>query len=214
MGERGPTATSRRGYRNCSSRRGACFRLPGAPKTVSLANSLPPRPTLNLRPSPCVRHIAQQMPPGRPNAHPGRTTSPTPDPFAPPYPEKSVTFPRHPFPALPHPTPRTPYQSSRLRHFSPPIRPSSAISPTLLKHPHIRATLAQARDRPRGPETLPPTRGKAPGIRKGVPCGRPVAVQANPAPSPCPLLPRGATLVSLQTGAGITDSRGTGDTLS
>ena len=117
------------------------------------------------------------MSPGRPNAHPGRTTSPTPDPFAPPYPEKSVTFPRHPFPALPHPTPRTPYQSSRLRHFSPPIRPSSAISPTLLKHPHIRATLTQARDRPRGPETLPPTRGKAPGIRKGIPCGRPAAVQ-------------------------------------
>ena len=119
---------------------------------------------------------------------PGRPPSPSPDPFAPPYPEKSVTFPRHPFPALPHPTPRTPYQSSRLRHFSPTIRPSSAISPTLLKHPYIRATLAQARDRPRGPETLPPTRGKAPGIRKGVPCGRPVAVQIRLS-EPCSVPP-------------------------
>ena len=198
------------------ARRG-CFRLPGPPKTVSLAKSLPPCPTLNLRPSPCVRHIAQQMPPGRPNAHPGRTTSPTPDPFAPPYPEKSVTFPRHPFPALPHPTPRTPYQSSRLRHFSPPIRPSSAISPTLLKHPYIRATLAQARDRPRGPETLPPTRGKAPGIRKGVPCGRPVAVQIRLS-EPCSVPPSSSAtrrhFCDTTAHAGITDSRGAGDTLS
>ena len=92
----------------------------------------------------------------RPNAHPGRTTSLTPNPFAPPYPEKSVTFPRHPFPALPHLTPRTPYQSSRLRHFSPPIRPNPAISPPLLKDKHTRAILAYARNRPRGPETLPP----------------------------------------------------------
>ena len=136
-------------------RRQACFKLPGAPRTVSLANSLPPRPTLDLQPSPCVRHIAQPMSPGRPNAHP-RPPSPTPDPFSSPYPEKSVTLPRHPFSALPHPTPRTPHQSPRLRHFSPPIRPDPAISPPLLKHPHIRANLAHVRDRPRGPETLPP----------------------------------------------------------
>ena len=87
--------------------RPACFRLPGAPKTVSLANSLPPRPTLNLPPSPCVCHIAYPMSPERPNAHLGRPTSPTHDPVAPSYPEKSVTLARHPFPPLPHPIPRT-----------------------------------------------------------------------------------------------------------
>ena len=73
---------------------------------------------------------------------PGRPPSPSPDPFASPYPEKSVTLPRHPFSALPHPTPRTPHQSPRLRHFSPPIRPDPAISPTLLKDTYIRANLA------------------------------------------------------------------------
>ena len=77
----------------------ALFRLLGAPKTVSVANSLPPRPTLNLRPSPCVRHTAYQISSGRPNVHPGRTPSPKPDPLAPPYPKK-----RHsPVPTIPRP---------------------------------------------------------------------------------------------------------------
>ena len=103
-----------------------------------------------------------------------------------------------------------PTSSSRLHHFFPPIRPDPAISPPLLKYTHIRATLAHARDRPRGPETLPPTdkppgirrgvqTGEAPAIRRGVPCGRPalwqwrcgrpVAVKtrlSDPAPFPCP----------------------------
>ena len=116
--------------------------------------------------------------PVRPNAHPGRTPSSKPDPLAPPYHEKTVTLPRHPFPPVPHPTPPTSCPSPRLRHFSPPIRPNPAISPTPLKHTYIRATLAQARDRPRRPETLPPERGKAPGNRRGVPCWRPVAAKA------------------------------------
>ena len=133
-----------------------------------LANSLPPRPTLDLQPSHCVRHIAQPMSPGRPNAHSGCTPSPTSDPFAPQYPEKSVTLPRHPFPALPHPTPRTPHQSSRLRHFSPPIRPSSANFATALE-PYAHPCYPRPRE---GPTPRPgnpvPTRGKAPGIRRGV----------------------------------------------
>ena len=49
-----------------------------------------------------------------------------------------------------------PTSSPRLRHFSPPIRPDPAISPPLLKYTHIRAILAHARNRPCGPETLPP----------------------------------------------------------
>ena len=116
--------------------------------------------------------------PVRPNAHPGRTPSSKPDPLAPPYHEKTVTLPRHPFPPVPHPTPPTSCPSPCLRHFSPPIRPNPAISPTPLKHTYIRATLAHARDRPRGPESLPPERGKAPGNRRGVPCWRPVAAKA------------------------------------
>ncbi len=146
--------------------------------------------------------------PGRPNAHPGRTTSPTPDPFALPYPEKNVTLPRHPFPPLPHPTPHTPHQSPRLRHFSPPIRPNPAISPTLLKHPHIRATLAHARDRPRGPETPTPTR-----VRPQASQRRRKLVTGH-RPAPCPTLSRGATFVSQQLAPGITDWSRTGDTLS
>ena len=143
-----------------SAAAGACVRLPGAPKTVSLANSLPPRPTLNPLPSPCVCHIALPMSPGRPNAHVGRTPLPTPDPIRARYPEKSVTFPRHPFPAMPHPTPHTSHLFITPAPFLPTNPPQARnnpeISPTLLKHTHMRATLAHARDRPRGTETLPP----------------------------------------------------------
>ena len=103
----------------------------------------------------CFCHSAKPVSPVRPNAHPGRTTSPTHDPIAPPYPEKSVTLPRHPFSALPHPTPRTTHRSPRLRHFSPPIRPNPAISPALWKYTDIRAIIAHARNRPRGPKILP-----------------------------------------------------------
>ena len=94
---------------------------------------------------------------GRPNAHPGRTPSPTPDPLAP-----SSRKKRHPrAPSVPRPCPiqshARPTSSPRLYHFSPPIRPNPAISPALLKGTHIRATLAHARDRPRGPESLHPS---------------------------------------------------------
>ena len=157
--------------------------------------------------------LLSQCLPVRPNAHPGRTTSPRPDPFAPSNPKKvSLCRATRSQPCLIQPHTR-PTSSPRLRHFFPPIRPNPAFSPALLKHTHKRATLAHARDRPRGPETQPPKRGKAPSTRRGVPCGRPVAVKtqlSNPTPSPCPPLPRGATFVSrkpapaLQIGAGPT----------
>ena len=92
--------------------------------------------------------------------------TPTHTPAAPPRPDPTRSLPRtrkkcHPAaPPVPSPAsiqPHTrPTSSPRLRHFFPPIRPNPAISPPLLKDTHIRATLAHARDRPRGPETLTP----------------------------------------------------------
>ena len=108
------------------------------------------------------------MSPGRPNAHPGHTPAPTPDPFAPPHPEKSVTRARHPSPAQPHPTPRTSHLFPRLRHFFPPIRPQSRNFATPLE---IYAHTCYPRPR-EGPTPRPgnptPKRGKAPGIRRCV----------------------------------------------
>ena len=142
------------------------------------------------------------MSPGRPNAPPCRTPSPTPDPFATPYPEYAVTFPLHPFPSLSYPTPRTSPSSSRLRHLFPPIRPDPTISTALLKHTHIRGTLAYARDRPRSPENLHPN-----GIRPQAPVG---AVGNRPlATGHWPPLSRGATSVSQTARSGITELRRT-----
>ena len=107
--------------------------------------------------------------PGRPSPHRGRTSSP----IRAPVPRKSVTFPRHPCPgADPHTPCARSTSSPRLRYFFPPIRLDPAISTPVLKHTHIRATLAQARDRPRSPRTLPPT-GKD---RRGIPCGCPASL--------------------------------------
>ena len=182
---------------------GSCFGLVSAPNAVSLVNSLPLRPTLNLRPSPCVRHIAQPMSPARSKAHPARTPLPTPDPIRARYPEKNVTFPRHPFPALPHPTPHTSCPSPRLRRFSPPIRPDPANSPSPLKYTHIRATFVHGRggfqtrpkDRLRGPETLPPRQVRSQasvGASKTGhrPLTRPPALFCHAASLLCPASPR------------------------
>ena len=149
------------------------------------------------------------MSPVRPTAHPPAA----PDPFAPPYPGKSVTLPRHPFPALPHPTPRTSHQSPRLRHFSPPVRPNPAFSPSLLNNTHSRATLAHARDRPPRPAARatvgavrePPVRGLTR-----------VSGSEGTAECPCSVsLSYSATRRHFRvpkTRSGITDWRGTGDT--
>ena len=89
---------------------------------------------------------------------------PTPGPIRARYPEKSVTLPPHPCPALAPPLTRTRSTSSpHLRSFSPPIRPALAYSPPLLKYPYIRAIIAHGRggfqarprDRPRGPVRHP-----------------------------------------------------------
>ena len=87
--------------------------------------------------------VAPRTPQRTPRPH---FSSPTPGPFAPPYPEKSVTHPRHPRPGpAPHALCTRPAPSPRLPHFSPPIRPSPAISTPVLKHTHIRAILVFGR---------------------------------------------------------------------
>ena len=153
------------------------------------------------------------MSPERPGAHPGRTTSLTPNPFATRTPKKvSPSRATHspPCPTQPHARPTS---SPRLRHFSPPIRPNPATSTPLLNGAHIRATLAHARDRPRGPETLPPK-----GVRPQASVGasktghRPQATHHRRAP--CPPLSRGVTPVSQKPAPGVTDSRETGGALS
>ena len=161
------------------------------------------------------------VPPDAPTLTPAAHQRPHPTHSRPRTPKKtslSRATRSRPCPIQPHTRPTS---SPRLHHFSPPIRPDPAISPPLLKYKHKRATLAHARNRPRGPETLPSngvrpqtsvgasqrsarnrgTPPKAPGICRGVPCGRPVAVKtrlSDPAQSPCPPLPRGATFVSRQ----------------
>ena len=117
------------------------------------------------------------------------------------YPEKNVTLPPHPFPALPHPTPRTP----RLFPATVPILPTNPPQSLKFANPietHAHTCYPRSREEPTPRPGIPtPKRGKAPGIRRGVPCGCPVAVKtrlSDPAPSPCPPLPRGATFVSRQ----------------
>ncbi len=152
----------------------------------------------------CLANVPRRL-----DAHPGRTHSPTSDPFAPLHPEKTVTFPRRPCTDLDtHLTRIRPPQAPRLRRFFPPIRPSHAISPTLLKVPHIRATLDQARDRPRRPGILYPQSGLCPRHPQGP------HVLATAHRPRCPVLPGGATHVPGYAPPGITDSRRTGDTLS
>ena len=91
------------------------------------------------------------MSPIHPYANRGFTSSPNSDPFAPSHNEKaslSRATRSQPRPIQPH---SRPYQPPFLLNFSPPIRPDPAFSPTPLNHTHMRATLAYARDRPRGP---------------------------------------------------------------
>ena len=178
-----------------SAMAGACFRLLGAPKTVSLANSLPPRPTLNLRPSPRVRHIAYPISPGRPNAHPRPYNLAQTRPIRSPVPEKTSLSRATQSPVLTHPTPRTTHVVPTSAPFLPTNPPQSRNFATALEiyaHPCYLSPTVGAGFKParatdpaaRGNPT--PKRGKAPGIRRGVPRGRPVAVKtrlSNPAPS-------------------------------
>ena len=192
----------------------SCFRLLGAPKTVSLANSLPPRPTLNLR------AIALRSPYCSANVPrtPQRTSRPynlaQTRPIRSLEPEKSVTLPRHPFPALPHPTPHTSHLFTPSAPFLPTNPPQSSIFASSLEtYAHTCYPRPREGPTPRPGNPTPKAGFTAPSTRRGVPCGRPVAVKtqlSNPTPSPCPPLPRGATFVSrkpapaLQIGAGPT----------
>ena len=78
-----------------------------------LTNSLSPRPTLYLPPSPCVLHVASPVPSERPSAHPGRTSSPTPGPSA--------------------------LRAPKKRHFSAPPVPGHAPSTPTRAPPHPHA---------------------------------------------------------------------------
>ncbi len=179
-------------------------------------NNLPrekPAPTLNSEPTAIALTLLSQCPPA---------DSPTHAPAAPPHPNPTLSLPG---------APKKQSLSCAARALAlPPTRPTGAqplahvcaVSPhrsrpipqsrhPLLQYAYIRATLAQARDRPRGPESLPPNRDNAPGIRRAVPCGRPVPTETRPVgPStPCPTLSRGETLLRRIAHAGIPELRRT-----
>ena len=147
-----------------------------------------------------------------PNAYTSHAPSPKPDPFAPRRPEKTVTFLRRPCsgPAT-QTSNRRPTTGPRLRSFSPPLRPNPAVSP-----PPLAICVHTCYPRPGEGQTprpgIPtPSRDYAPGIRRGVPCGRPVPTDTRPVgPStPCPTLSRGVTLLRRIAHAGIAELRRT-----
>ena len=141
------------------------------PTIVSLANSLLPRPTLYLQPSPCVRHFAHPMSLGRPNVHPGRTTSSKPDPLAPTYLEKSVTLARHPSPAQPHPIPLTSHLFPTPAPFLP-INPAQSRNFASPLEAYAHTCYPRPREGPtQRPGIRPPSGVLAPGISRGVPRG-------------------------------------------
>ncbi len=179
-------------------------------------NHLPrerPAPTPNSEPTAIAFILSSQCPPA---------DSPTHTPATPPRPTPTLSLPG---------APKKLSLSCAARALAlPPTRPTGAqplahvcaVSPhrsrpipqsrhPLLQFTHIRATLAQARDRPRGPESLSPDRYNAPGIRRGIPRGRPVPTDTRPVgPStPCPTLSRGVTLLRRIAHAGITELRRT-----
>ena len=140
-------------------RRKSSFPRKREPKGVAASVCRPPpRPTLYLRPSPRVHHTAWPMSFGRPNAHPG--------PIRARYPEKSVTFPRHPcYSAAPTQAHTCPSTSPRLRHFSPPIRPNPATRTCNIRT-FVLSSLTRGTD--------PAARNPYP-HRRGIPCGCPAS---------------------------------------
>ena len=108
---------------------------------------------------------------------------------APPVPARAPSNTTHVLP-IPTSAPFLPTNPPQSRNFATALeRSAHACYPRPREEPTPR------------PGNHTPKRGKAPGIRRGVPCGRTVAVKtrlSSPAPSPCPPLPRGATFVSRQ----------------
>ena len=125
-----------------------------------------------LRSSCCSANVSLLTPQRTPRPHTLAHTRP----HSPPSTPKNRHSPAPPIPSpvwhAPHARPTT---SPRPRHFFPPIRPQSRDFATPLTPPHIRAILANARDRPRGHESLPPN-GKD---RRGIPCGCPAAAKTD-----------------------------------
>ena len=104
-------------------------------------------------------------------------------------------------PALTHPTPYTTHLVPKSAPFLPTNPPQSRNLATPLER-YAQTCYPRPREGPT-PRLGNPTskQGRPRCIRRGVPCGRPVAVKtrlSDPAPSPCPPLPRGATFVSRQ----------------
>ena len=148
------------------------------------------------------------MSPGRPNAHPGDTTSANPDPFAPPYPKKTSLSRAAHSPALTHPTPHTTHVVPTSAPFLPTNPPQSRNFATPLEI-YVHTYYPRPREEPTMRPGIPTPERVRPQASVGASlvgalwqsCGRPMAVKtrlSDPAPSPCPPLPRGATFVSRQ----------------
>ena len=118
-----------------------------------------------------------------------------------PVPEKTSLSRATRSPALTHPTPHTTHVVPTSAPFLPTNPPQSRNFATPLEV-YAHACYPRPREEPTPrPGNHTPKRGKPQGIRRGVPCGRPMAVKtrlSDPAPSTCPPLPRGATFVSRQ----------------
>ena len=137
--------------------------------------------------------LLTQCPLGRPNVHPGRTTSSKPDPLAPTYLEKSVTLARHPSPAQPHPIPLTSHLFLTPAPFLPinPLQSRNFASP-------LEAYAHTCYPRPReGPTQRPgnPThkrgvmsQASCRGLPSWVPCGSEVHGRVDPGSAPPVLL--------------------------
>ena len=196
-----------------SAAAGACFRLPGAPKTVSRANGLSTRPTLKpaaipLRLPYCFTNVPRpsQRPP-RP--HPLALTRPHSRPVprkkrhfpAPPVPGHAPSNPTH-VPPRPHVCTISPHQSTpspqQSRHLADPLETyAHACYPRLREGPT-----------PRHGNPAPSGIMSQASVGTSNTGHRPLTTDAPI----CPTLPRGATLVFQQTRAGITHSPRTADT--
>ena len=129
-------------------------------------------------------------------------------------PKKSVTFPRRPHPSL-SPTPAAdarprPHACAVSSHDS---ALATRFRPRLLNYPHMRAIIAlgwagfEARPREGSiPLSLSPRRGKVSAIPV-LDTGMGVPNATQPLPAPCPLLPRGGTLMPRIAHGGSTDWR-------
>ena len=152
--------------------------------------------TIALRSPYCLPNIPR-TPQRTPRPHPLAQTRPIRSPV----PEKTSPSRATHSPALTHPTPHTTHLVPTSAPFLPTNPLQSRNFATALEA-YAQACYPRLREEPTPrPGNHTPKRGKAPGIRRGVPCGRTGAVKtrlSDPAPSTCPPLPRSATFVSQQ----------------